>query len=137
MPKCIILSGAPLSGKSTWAKKQKLPILSCDRLRLEYFGGKYKFDPQAEKEIWEDFYQRVGLFTKDFIVDNTNCKQSYINKIKENIIGDYEIEIVKFEVNLLKSYYRNIKRWAFENKFIPFKIIKKFKKDYKKLWNIK
>lgn len=137
MPKCIILSGAPLSGKSTWACKQKLPIISCDKLRLEYFGGKYIFDPKVEKEIWEDFYFRIGLFTKDFIVDNTNCKQSYINKIKESLSNDVDgwlIEIKQFEVGLWTSYYRNIKRWIFTGKWIPFRVIKDMKKNYNKLW---
>lgn len=139
MPKCIILSGAPLSGKSSWAKKQNLSILSCDQLRLERFNGKYVFDHKIEKEIWADFYQRVGLFTKDFIIDNTNCKQSYINKIKESLNNDVNgwlIEIKQFEVGLYTSYYRNIKRWLFTGKWIPFKVIKDMKNNYKKLWKI-
>jgi len=135
MPKCYILSGAPLSGKSTWAAKQKLPILSCDKIRLDYFNGGYVFDPKVEKEIWEDFYYRVkNNYAKDFIIDNTNCKLGYINKIKENLPKNFEIEIVKFEVSLLKSYYRNIKRWIFTGKWIPFKVIKNMKENYKKLW---
>jgi len=135
MPKCYILSGAPLSGKSTWAKKQKLPILSCDKIRLDYSNGNYVFDSKVEKEIWEDFYYRVkNIYTQDFIIDNTNCKLVYINKIKENLPKDFEIEIVKFEISLLKSYYRNIKRWIFTGKWTPFKVIKNMKENYKKLW---
>ena len=134
MPKVYILSGAPLSGKSTWAAKQKLPILSCDKLRFEYFGGEYKFDEKVEKEIWEDFYYRVGLFKEDFIIDNTNCKLGYINKIKENLPKNFEVEIKKFETSLLNSYYRNIKRWLFTGKWIPLDIIKNMKKNYKNLW---
>jgi predicted kinase len=132
--KCYILSGAPLSGKSTWAKKQGIPILSCDRLRLEYSGGKYIFDPQMEKDIWEDFYFRLGTYKHDFIIDNTNCKEKYINKIKECLNSKYEIEIIKFEASLWLSYFRNIKRWLFTGKWIPFKVIKNMKKNYKKLW---
>lgn len=135
MHKCYILSGAPLSGKSTWAKKQKLPILSCDKIRLDYSNGNYVFDSKVEKEIWEDFYYKVkNIYTQDFIIDNTNCKLVYINKIKENLPKDFEIEIVKFEVSLLKSYYRNIKRWIFTGKWVPFKVIKNMKENYKKLW---
>jgi|JI9StandDraft_1071089.scaffolds.fasta_scaffold48923_4 predicted kinase len=136
MPKVYILSGAPLSGKSTWAAKQKLPILSCDKLRFEYFGGEYKFDEKVEKEIWEDFYYRVGLFKEDFIIDNTNCKLVYINKIKENLNKDlnWEVEIVKFEASLLNSYCRNIKRYIFTKKWIPFKVIHQMKLNYNKLW---
>lgn len=135
MPKCYILSGAPLSGKSTWARKhQKIQKLSCDIIRIRKFNGKYKFDPKIEKEVWEEFYNRLNQLENDVIIDNTNCKLGYINKIKENLPKDFEIEIVKFEVSLLKSYYRNIKRWIFEGKFIPFKVIKNMKENYKKLW---
>lgn len=133
-PTCYILSGAPLSGKSTWAKKQNLPVLSCDRLRLEYSGGKYIYDPQMEKDIWEDFYFRIGTYKHDFIIDNTNCKQAYLDKIYFHLPKEYKIEIVKFEISLLKSYYRNIKRWIFTGKWIPFKVIKNMKQNYKKLW---
>jgi hypothetical protein len=111
-----------------------LPILSCDKLRFEYFGGEYKFDEKVEKEIWEDFYYRVGLFKEDFIIDNTNCKLGYINKIKENLPKNFEVEIKKFETSLLNSYYRNIKRWLFTGKWIPLDIIKNMKKNYKNLW---
>ena len=134
MPKCIILSGAPLSGKSTWAKKQGLPILSCDSIREDLFGYPYQFKPEREKEVWERFYNQVYLQTSDFIVDNTNCKQGYINKIKENLPVHFEVEIIKFEAGLLKSYYRNIKRWLLTGKWIPFKVIKDMKKNYKNLW---
>lgn len=134
MPKVYILSGAPLSGKSTWAAKQKLPILSCDRIRMDYYNGKYKFDSKIEEEVWEDFYYRLKNYTKDFIVDNTNCKIGYINKIKENLPKEFEVEIVKFEVSLLKSYYRNVIRYILTGKWIPLGIIKNMKKNYKKLW---
>lgn len=136
MPKVYILSGAPLSGKSTWAAKQKLPILSCDRLRFEYFGGEYKFDAKAEKEIWEDFYYRIGLFKEDFIIDNTNCKLDYIKKIKGSLNPSvfWVVEIKKFETNLLNSYIRNIKRYVFTGKWIPLDVIKNMKKNYRNLW---
>ena len=137
MPKCIILSGAPLSGKSTWAKKQGLPILSCDSIREDLFGYPYQFKPEREKEVWERFYNQVYLQTSDFIVDNTNCKESYINKIKENLTKDTDgwlVIIKQFEVSLWESYYRNVKRWLLTGKWIPFKVIKDMKKNYKNLW---
>jgi predicted kinase len=141
MPKCIILSGIPCSGKSTWAKKQKLPILSCDKLRFKYFcySNKYVFDPKVENEIWEDFYFRLNLLNRDVIIDNTNCRLSYINKIKLtlNPVLKWDIEIKRFDCPLYKAYYRNIIRWITTGKFIPFKVIKNMKTNYDKLWNIK
>jgi len=137
MPKCIILSGAPLSGKSTYARKHfQIQNLSCDIIRLRKNPGKYVFDPKIEKEVWDEFYSRLNQLENDVIIDNTNCKLSYINKIKENLNKnlEWDVEIVKFEVGLLKSYYRNIKRWIFTGKWIPFKVIKDMKNNYKKLW---
>jgi predicted kinase len=134
MPKCYILSGAPLSGKSTWAKKQGLPIISCDELRKIYTGGTYKFDPKIEKEIWQDFYYRIACMEKTFIVDNTNCKQTYITKIMRELPVTFEVEFVRFEIPLWKSYYRNVIRWMFTGKWIPLKVIKNMKRNYKQLW---
>jgi len=134
MPKCIILSGAPLSGKSTWAKKQGLPILSCDSIREDLFGYPYQFNPKREKEVWEKFYNQVYLQSSDFIIDNTNCRKEYINKIRENLSKEFQVEIIKFEASTVKSYYRNIKRWIFTGKWIPFKVIKQMKQNYKNLW---
>ena len=133
MPKCYILIGIPCSGKSTWAKKQKLPILSCDNLRLLHSNGKYVFNPIKEKEVWVDFYFRVRDFKEDFIIDNTNCRAVYLNKIKETLNKNYEIEYVWFDVPMWKAYYRNIKRRIFENKWIPINVMKSMKKNYDKL----
>lgn len=134
MPKVYICSGAPLSGKSTWSKKQGLPILSCDAIREDLFGYPYQFKPEREKEVWNKFYKQISLQSSDFIVDNTVCKRSYLNEILKNLPKGYEVEIVKFEISLLKSYYRNIKRWIFTSKFIPFFVIRDMKTNYKKLW---
>lgn len=135
MPKCYILSGAPLSGKSTWARRQNyMPVLSCDILRQDYHNGKYVYDPAIEEKVWEDFYRRVSLFTQSFIIDNTNCKKKYIDKIKSVLSSDFEIIYVKFEIPLWKSYIRNVERWLMTGKWIPFKVIKNMKKNYKELW---
>lgn len=139
MPKCIILSGAPLSGKSTWVKNNKKPgwlIISCDEIRLKNSpNGIYRFSPKMEKYIWDSFYKELrGYRYSNLIIDNTNCKLVYINKIKECLHKSYEVEIIKFEASLIVSYYRNIKRYLTTGKWIPFKVIRKFKQDYKTLW---
>ncbi len=131
---CYILIGPPNSGKSTWAKKKELPIISCDQIRSEFSGSKkYVFNPKIEKEVWNSFYSRLWLFRKSFIVDNTNCKLAYINKIKESIVPGYVIEYIWFDVPLWKLYYRNVKRWIFNDKFIPFKVIRDMRNNFNKL----
>jgi len=131
--KVIILVGIPCSGKSTWARKQNLPILSCDSIREEIKEGKKYFFNRVNEDItWGLFYHYVSEMKTDFIVDNTNCKQSYINKIIECLNPEYtwEIEIKYFSVSLYTAYYRNIIRYMKTGKFIPLQIIKNFKKNY-------
>ena len=68
----------------------------------------------------------------DFIIDNTNCKNSYIQKIINSLNPNYiwDVEIKKFDVPLWKAYYRNIIRYMKTGKFIPLQTIKNFKKNY-------
>ena len=67
MNKCIILSGIPCSGKSKWATKQGLSILSCDSIRKELFGKNYKQNSRDEKVVWSTFYQRLQAYNQDLI----------------------------------------------------------------------
>ena len=137
--KCYILSGIPNSGKSSWAEEQGLPIISCDKIRLELYGKDYKHNTWCEIHVWDKFYQLLvlesSLEKESFIVDNTNCKNIYISRIKDIVEQyNYEVEIKKFPISLTKAYYRNIKRWILTGKYIPFKVINNMQKNYKKLW---
>ena len=61
-PTCYIYIGIPCSGKSTGAYYHRLDVISCDKIREEFNGkGKYVFNPQTEKKVWELFYQRLTL----------------------------------------------------------------------------
>ena len=46
----IITIGLPKSGKSTWARKQNLPIVNPDSIRLALHGKRY--EPLAEDMVW-------------------------------------------------------------------------------------
>lgn len=48
--KLILTVGLPLSGKSTWAKKQNLPIVCPDAIRIALHGERFKSD--AEPMVW-------------------------------------------------------------------------------------
>lgn len=63
--KCIILVGIPCSGKSSWASRQGIPILSCDQIRIDLFGKDYKFDYKKEFLVWE----KLKYANIDFIID--------------------------------------------------------------------
>jgi len=48
--KLILMIGLPLSGKSTWAKKQGHPIVNPDSIRLALHGQ--RFLSEAEAMVW-------------------------------------------------------------------------------------
>jgi len=50
MNELIMTIGLPRSGKSTWAKEQGIPIVSCDAIRQSM--GVYPFVPAAEPIVW-------------------------------------------------------------------------------------
>lgn len=128
-----ILSGIPCSGKTTFRKKimkvnPDLYCVSLDDLRLEYPN-------KSEDEISEIFFNRIKFLlnnNKDLILDNTFCKEKYINKIIE-YYGNNKIQIKFFKNSLTKSYILNIYRWLITGKFIPFKIIKRMNINFKKI----
>lgn len=143
MPKLIILSGIPCSGKSTFAIYEKwvrerhlLPteIISRDEIRKQLNNNKLIFDRHLEgdvtKRFWVEFNNHIEN-NKSIIVDNTNCNPKYIREYIKKLPESYNWQILWFDIPLWKSYYRNIKRLIKEDKWIPFKVIRKFHKEYK------
>lgn len=138
MYKCLILSGIPNSGKSTWARNNEGQywILSCDNIRLDLHGGKYIFDPKKEEEIWETFYRIVEKYARlgySMMIDNTNCKRAYIDKIISLLPPEYKVEIKYFPIPLWKAQLRNIRRWVVTGKYVPWNIMKIMHKNFKNL----
>lgn len=46
----ILTVGLPYSGKTTWARKQGVPIVSPDQIRLALHGRRY--EQRAEEMVW-------------------------------------------------------------------------------------
>lgn len=67
-PKCIILKWLPWIGKSTRAKKQNLPIVNRDTLRLDNPTLKEKDIKQIQYELLRGYYEAW----QDCILDNTH-----------------------------------------------------------------
>lgn len=138
-PICIILIGIPTSGKSTWAKKQELPIISCDDIRWCFTLPNKPYNYLNENAVWSKFYYLLNNVENSFIIDNTNCKLSYLNEIEKHLNKNinFEIEYVIFKTTLSKAYFNNIKRFLFTGKWIPFKVINKMQFNFNYLMNDK
>lgn len=136
---CIILSGIPCSGKSTLVKKMaKKKVISCDEIRLEPWAVdilKQYGRNACENAVWDTFYLRLSHLDEDVIIDNTNCKQTYINKISHALCDKHEWNIVVLPVDcpLWLARIRNIYRYLRTGKHVPYKVIKSMHKNFKKL----
>lgn len=94
MNKVILTVGLPRSGKSTWAKKQKLPIVNRDSIRLAIHGQ--PFIGEAEDLVsYVEEKMIKSLFNAGnnvIIIDATHLKWKYISRWEEK----YDVEIKYF-----------------------------------------
>jgi len=148
----IILSGIPCAGKSTWSDlmtgyfylKYEAPviIISRDTIREAKYGKNYVFSKEREDEVTKEFYKQLGVASTCrsavVILDNTHCRESYIDKyltIFKGMHDNKKMEIyVKFlDIPLWKAYIRNIWRKLRTGKWIPFKAINAMKANYDRI----
>lgn len=93
--------GLPRSGKSTWARKQGVPIVNPDSIRLALHGK--PFIPESEGFVWAISYVMArALFLaghKDIIIDATNITK----KSREAWIGRFTDCMIRFEWFTVKA----------------------------------
>src|ERR1700751_823927 len=116
-----ILVGIPCSGKSTYSTKEwynntHTQVLSRDNIRESQFGKDYKQNRQDEMTISIIFNNKIceylnSNYCDKLILDNTHCKESYIDNIIDHYSDNDNIRIVFFNISLLKAHYRNIHRY--------------------------
>lgn len=141
----IILSGPPLSGKTTWAKENKsiqggfyTKVISRDALRMKIFSlqkyNDYKFSKLNEDKVtrfYEDETDEVIARKWDVIFDNTFCKEAYIIKQRARMKeAGYDVIVLFFDVPLWRLYIRNYIRYYKIGKWIPMKIIRDMKANH-------
>ncbi len=151
-PYVLILSGIPCSGKSTFTDDivlnfdnhgpygfYKTVSISRDTIREELFPEKYTYNERNEDLVTKNFYRHLNtafINKQNIIIDNTNCKEKDIDRLLNTyFLQNYNKHIVFFDIPLYKAYYRNIIRYfkSENKKWIPFKVIKRFYNNYKKI----
>ncbi len=142
--KLIITIGAPLAGKSTWAKEllQKEPgkwkIVNRDSLRLMF--DNYIINNKNEEfisEIEKECISKALSHHYSVINDATHLKMEYINEIREvveehNTLYNDNVEVVLkyFPITLKEALERNEKRIGQPK--VPEKVIKDMVERYNK-----
>lgn len=109
-----ILIGIPASGKSTWAKNfisknQDWVIVSRDNFR-NMLKNQSSCEPKVEKMITEmqNFCIKESLSKNlNVIVDNTNIKAKYLNKLIKDFNHISTIEFMVFDISLKKAIERD------------------------------
>ena len=89
----VLLVGLPRSGKSTWAKKQGLPIINPDSIRLALHGQ--RFIGLAEPFVWAICYLMIRALLlaghEGVIVDATNVTEKRRKPYYEMFSNDYDV----------------------------------------------
>lgn len=136
-----ILVGIPCSGKSSYVAK-KLSLgenisLSRDEYRLHYLPKNYKHNFKGEELITKlydlDLQNLVAGGNYDIILDNTHCKEKYIDEIIKKYSNDINVKIRFFDISLIRAHVRNILRYLKTSKWIPITIINNMYKNYNKI----
>lgn len=116
MPKMLILSGIPASGKSTFAKqfvKENNGWVRINKDDIRRMFGEYWL-PKRESLVEDAEYsiaEDAAFFGWNIIVDDTNLNPKYI-KVWKDFANDfkYEIEYKEFKVSLEQALEWDSKR---------------------------
>lgn len=139
MPEIIILSGIPNSGKSSFRGQKQFDsyIIICrDDVREHFWGKDYKYTRDNENrvtKICNETFETAVKAGVSIIIDQTNCKHSYIDEWIKRCPKDYTIKIKFFDIKLYEAILRNIYRHIVSGKYIPLNVLFSMKKNYQKL----
>lgn len=108
--KLILTVGLPRSGKSTWAKRQGLPIVNRDSIRLALHGKPFLREAEDMVTVIETLMVK-SLFLAGhdtIIIDATHLKWAHRNKWRE-LFPDLDIEYKAFDTPKTVCIKRAIK----------------------------
>ena len=155
MKEIIICIGISGSGKSTWTTnfiKENSNYLRVNRddIRKTLVGNLDGYYQRADLNMIERNVTRIEEFiTKDFsidyrniIIDNTNLKESYINRwIKFSEYYKYNLKFKLFHISLEEAkqrvYIRDIQQYEDSYMNINHKNLEYIEKQYQDYQNIK
>jgi predicted kinase len=138
-PFVIILSGIPMSGKSTWVKKNYPDVLtiSRDELVMEVAGTRdynLAFKTVDQKVVDKLLSKRITYAATqkvDVIIDMTNLSRKVRQKNLSYFSNDYyKISVVLPVLDSEEYKRRNEFRSINENKFIPPFVIKSMMESF-------
>ena len=138
-PYVLLLVGLPLSGKSTWIKRNypDTKVISRDDLVMEVYGSdnySEAFKNVNHKEVDRTLDLRLkdaNLNKENVIVDMTNLTTKRRKQTLRYFSNDYYKEVIVFPI-LDKDEYssRNIERKERDNKWIPPFVITSMLESY-------
>ena len=138
----IILVGTPCAGKSSATKemaKSGITLsISRDEVRDVLFGKGYLPTRQKEEAVTAVYDKLVEQALdyprlENIILDNTHCKEKYINEIIHRYHHRCNLFIMRFPISLWYAHLRNILRRIKSGKWIPWRVMKAMYDNYNKL----
>lgn len=138
MPKLLILVGIPYSGMERYAQKHKkeYEIVSRDHIRDEMYGKNCAITTYTEDGVDKKFkfkLEKAYFLHLNVMLNNSNCKEEYIDQIRAECPAFYDIEVKFFSVSLWKAFLTNYIRHLAGERFIPLRIMKLLKRSYNKI----
>lgn len=130
LKRLCLLSGAPGSGKSTWAHEYmknhpEIVYISRDEIRKEMLGENDRYFAK-EKAVFREYARRAKEALKDesktVILDATHINFASVRKIITALNWEEEFSMICFNISLATLLRRNAQREGFAR--VPDKAIK-------------
>ena len=131
-PFVIILSGIPMSGKTTWIKENypDTKTISRDEIVMEVYGSRNyndafrNVDQKKVDKVLRDRLTQANLANENVIVDMTNLTAKTRAKNLSYFSDNFYKVLVALPILDSSEYKRrNELRMINENKFIPYNVI--------------
>ena len=138
----IVFSGIPCSGKSSardkftdqWKKENVGYTVICrDDIRDRFWVHPYRFSRENENRVTNIANLKFGAAVSlnwNIIIDNTHCKEAYLDEWVKRTPEGYELKIVFFPINFYLACLRNIGRYLTTRKWIPWDVMSNMKKNF-------